>query len=155
MKQHLLFTALFFYSSTVVFAQAGEQQKNEPELYKEIARLDSIVFDAFNRRDIEKFKLYFSEGLEFYHDKGGLTGYDHTIEFLESIAKTNNDLKRDLVKGSLEVYTVAGYGAIQIGSHRFCHTENNKPDCGVFQFVHIWQKRNDQWKITRVVSYDH
>lgn len=153
MKRNLFFTTLFLFSSVTMFAQPG--QKGEAALYNEIARLDSVVFDAMNRRDKETFQLYFSEDLEFYHDKGGLTGYNHTIEFLESLAKANNDLRRELVEGSLEVYPIPGYGAIQIGSHRFCYTENNKTDCGVFRFVHIWKKKDDQWKITRVISYDH
>jgi hypothetical protein len=97
----------------------------------------------------------FAEDLEFYHDKGGLTGFGQTIDFMRSTVKNNNGLRRDLVKGSLEVYPVPDYGAMEIGSHTFCHLENNKQDCGTFKFVHIWQKKNGVWKITRVVSYDH
>ncbi len=97
----------------------------------------------------------FTEDLEFYHDKGGLTGYEHTIDFLKTTAQGNNQLKRELVKGSLEVYPIPGYGAMEIGMHRFCHLENGKQDCGTFKFVHIWQKKDNQWKITRVISYDH
>ena len=124
-------------------------------LYKEIAHLDSVVFTAFNTRDIELFKTLFTADLEFYHDKGGLTGYNHTIDFMITTAKNNNNLKRVLVPGSLEVYPIPGYGAMQIGSHKFCHTENGKEDCGTFKFVHIWQKKDGAWKISRVVSYDH
>lgn len=155
MKRNLFFTTLFLLISSALFSQVSEGQKTENDLYREMARLDSVVFDAFNKRDIEQFRKYFSEDLEFFHDRGGLTGFSHTVGFLESLVKSNNDLKRELVKGSMEVYPIPGYGAIQIGSHRFCHTENNKPDCGVFRFVQIWQKKDDQWKITRVVSYDH
>ena len=57
-------------------------------LYKEIAHLDSMVFNSFNSRDVEKFKSLFAVDLEFYHDKGGLTNYDHTIEFLKIPPKT-------------------------------------------------------------------
>jgi hypothetical protein len=97
----------------------------------------------------------FSEDLEFYHDKGGLTGYDHTINFLKGIAQNDNQLKRELVKESLEVYPIPGYGAMQIGQHRFCHPEGGKMECGTFKFVHIWRKKDGQWRITRVVSYGH
>ena len=37
-----------------------------------------LLFTAFNTRDLETYKNYFSEDLEFFHDKGGLTGYDVT-----------------------------------------------------------------------------
>ena len=130
-------------------------QATKDSLYKEVAQLDSILFTAFNTRDVEKFKSFFAEDLEFYHDKGGLTNYEHTINFIKETAKNNNGLRRDLVKGTLEVYPIPGYGAMQIGAHRFCHLENEKQDCGTFKFVHIWQKKNNEWKITRVVSYDH
>ena len=130
-------------------------QSAKDSMYNEIARMDSIMFNAFNSRDVEMFKSLFTEDLEFYHDKGGLTNYEHTINFMKEVAKNNNGLRRDLVKGSLEVYPIPGYGAMEIGVHTFCHLENGKQDCGTFKFVHIWQKKNGEWKITRVVSYDH
>ncbi|MBK5270065.1 MAG: nuclear transport factor 2 family protein [Bacteroidia bacterium] len=125
------------------------------DLFMEIAHMDSVVFNAFNTRDIEKFKTLFTGDLEFYHDKGGLTNYDHTIDFLKTTTKLNNQLKRELVKGSLEVYPIPGYSALEIGAHTFCHLENGKQDCGTFKFVQIWQKKNGEWKISRVVSYGH
>jgi hypothetical protein len=131
--------------------KAADQQA----LYREIAHMDSVLFNAFNKRDVEKFKSLFTDDLEFYHDLGGLTGYKHTVDFMISTASGNSDLRRDLVEGSLEVYPVKDYGAIQIGQHRFCHTENGKQDCGTFKFVQIWQKKNGEWKISRVVSYGH
>lgn len=117
--------------------------------------MDSVLFTAFNNRDVEVFKSLFTEDLEFFHDKGGLTNYDYTVNFMKDVAQNNNQLRRDLVEGSLEVYPIPGYGAIQVGTHRFCHLENGKQECGNFKFVHIWQKKNGQWKISRVVSYDH
>jgi len=124
-------------------------------LYKEIAHMDSAVFNAFNNRNIDQFKNLFAEDLEFYHDKGGLTNYQHTVDFLKTTDSLNNHLKRELVKGTLEVYPIPGYGAMEIGEHTFCHLENGKQDCGTFKFVHIWKKTNGEWKITRVVSYGH
>ncbi len=67
----------------------------------------------------------------------------------------NDGLRRRLIPGSLEVYPVPNYGAIEVGTHEFCHEENGKTDCGVLRFLHVWQKRDGQWRVTRVVSYDH
>jgi hypothetical protein len=64
-------------------------------------------------------------------------------------------LKRTLVPGSLEIYPVKDYGAIETGRHTFCHTENGQEICGTFKFVHVWQRKNDRWKITRIITYDH
>jgi hypothetical protein len=128
---------------------------NSNDLYNEIAHMDSVLFNAFNNRDMEKFKTLFTTDLEFYHDKGGLTDYNYSIQSFASTIAQNNGLKRELVKGSLEVYPIKDYGAIQIGAHTFCHMENGKEDCGTFKFVHLWKKINNEWKITRVISYDH
>lgn len=158
--------ALILIALVVVLGSANAQLKEDVAtttgLYNEIKLQDSLLFAAFNTRDIETFKNYFSEDLEFFHDIGGLTGYDVTINFLKTTAQQKSDLKRELVKGSLEVFPIPGYGAMEIGSHQFCHTENaslpdrqGKDDCGTFKFVQIWQKKDDQWKITRVVSYGH
>jgi Domain of unknown function (DUF4440) len=127
------------------------------ELYNEIAGMDSVIFDAFNTHDLEKLKTIFSENLEFYHDKDGLAGYEQTINNLKSLFEKNlhTGLRRDLVKGSLEVYPIKDYGAVEICLHRFCHVENGKDDCGVFKNIMIWQNKNGAWKVTRVISYDH
>lgn len=74
---------------------------------------------------------------------------------LKGMFDQNNGIRRDLVPGSLEVYPIRDYGAIEIGAHRFCHVENGKDDCGTFKFVQIWQKQQRGWKVTRVVSYGH
>lgn len=141
--------------SVNVGAQKDLDAKSHLDLYNEIYLHDSLLFAAFNSRDITTFKNYFNEDLEFYHDIGGLTNYQHTVNFLIEISKKNNQLKRELVPGSLQVYPIPGYGAMEIGSHRFCHIENGKEECGTFEFVQIWQKKEGKWKITRVISYGH
>jgi hypothetical protein len=45
------------------------------------------------------------------------------------------DIRRDLVKESLEIYPIKDYGAIEIGVHRFCHKEHGQEECGSFKFV--------------------
>lgn len=147
---------LLLLVSGILKAQNAEKRiESSSILYQEVYHLDSLLFDAFNRRDTTVFNNMFSKDLEFYHDKGGLSGYDQTVNFLRETIKADNNLKRELIKGSFEVYAIPGYGAMEIGSHKFCHDENGKQDCGTFKFVHIWKKQNDQWKITRVISYDH
>ena len=145
---------LALIAATNLHAQE-KQDSSSKVLYKEIAHMDSVLFNAFNTRDIHRFKSLFTEDLEFYHDKGGLTTYQHTVDFLKEISKPGNDLRRDLVNGSLEIFPIPGYGAMEIGSHTFCHTENGKQDCGTFKFVHIWKKTGSEWKISRVISYAH
>ncbi len=127
------------------------------ELFAEIAHMDSVMFDAFNNRDLDRLMSTFDSSLEFYHDLGGVTNYEQNkINFAGAIERNKTTgLRRDLVPGTMEVYPIKDYGAIETGLHRFCHDEKGKQDCGTFKFLHIWQKKNGQWKVTRVVSYDH
>ena len=124
-------------------------------LFAEIARQDKAMFDAFNAHDIEALMALFSKDLEFYHDTGGRLTYADVRGGFKSNFDKNNGLRRDLVPGSVEVYPIHGYGAIEVGAHRFCHQEGGRDDCGSFRFLHIWQQTNGAWKVTRVVSYDH
>ena len=148
----LLFLVLFFSGCGALM---GQSKKTVEKLYAQIQQMDSVLFNAFNSRDTATFKKLFTGDLEFYHDKGGLTDYAYTIQSLKNAASRNDGLRRELVQGSLEVYPIPGYGAMEIGAHTFCHQENGKQDCGTFKFVHIWKQIGTEWKITRVVSYGH
>jgi hypothetical protein len=139
------------------FIPSDVSAKIPPTLYDTIAHMDSVMFDAFNNRSLEKLKSLFTTDLEFFHDKDGLAGYDKTMENFTRIFNDKKliTLKRELVKGSLEVYPIFNYGAVEICRHQFCHIENGKNDCGIFKNIMIWHKLNGQWKVSRVISYDH
>ena len=140
-------------------AQSKNNALEHQELYNQIAHLDSILFNAYNKQDIETVKMMFTEDLEWYQDNGGLLSYQTVMSNFQAIferyKKLNTPIRRDLVEGSLEVHPIKDYGAIHIGKHTFCHWENGKNDCGTFKFLMIWQKKDSVWKISRVVSYDH
>lgn len=124
-------------------------------LYDIIYYQDSLLFSAFNTRNIEKLKLFFADNLEVYQDNTGLRTYEQTIDAFSGLFAKDYLLTRQLVKPSLEVYPIKDFGAIETGRHIFCHTENGKLECATFKFVHIWQKQNGQWKISRMITYDH
>lgn len=165
MKSIMNYSGLALLLVMIACNDAPDQKKEEveqyvpvsPELFAEIAHMDSVMFDAFNAYDLDKLMSTFDSSLEFYHDLGGVTNYEQNkTNFLNAIERNKaTGLKRELVPGTMEVYPIKDYGAIETGLHRFCHDENGKQDCGTFKFLHIWQKKNAQWKVTRVVSYDH
>ena len=142
-----------------VNAQSNKDSLANRTLYTEIAHMDSVLFDAFNTQNIDKMKTLFTPDLEWFQDNGGLLGYKTVLDnfngMFENFKKLNTPIRRDLVSGSLEVHPIKDYGAIHIGKHTFCHWENGKNDCGTFKFLMIWQKKEGEWKISRVVSYDH
>lgn len=125
------------------------------DLYNEIKRMDAALTDAFDAHDIDKLKALFTEDLEFYQDNEGLARYEQTVKDFESLFAQGNGMRRKLLAGSLEVYPIKDYGAIEIGSHQFCHLEKGKNECGTFRFVHLWRNSDGVWKISRVVSYAH
>jgi hypothetical protein len=133
----------------------SKSESEDEELYRTIAQLDAEVFDAGNRCNLEKFGSFFAEDLEFYHDKDGLM--KSRASLVEAV-KNNicHKVRRVLVPGTLEVYPMHGYGAVEVGIHRFEHPGREKEDgVGEGRFFHLWQLKDGKWQITRVVSYDH
>lgn len=151
----LLFAVLVMSISTQAIAQEKKVAPTSQQLFDEIARMDSIMFAAFNARDMATFKPLFTEDLEWYQDNGGLIYYKNVFENFAATFKKEYILTRQLVEGSLQVHPIKDYGAIEIGVHQFRHIENGKEEVGTFKFVMIWRKTNDRWQISRVISYDH
>ena len=127
----------------------------EKQLFDKVAKLDSSLFAAYNSKNLDLMKTYFTKDLEWYQDNGGLIDFEKVFENFNSIFNRDYDLKRNLIKESLEVHPIEGYGAIEIGKHQFKHIENGKLEIGTFKFLMIWKNDNGNWKISRVVSYDH
>jgi uncharacterized protein (TIGR02246 family) len=134
---------------------AFEDIKSQGELDKAVAALDSALFDAYNRCDLEKFASFFADDVELYHDQGGVTLGQKALT--ESVKKNICDkVTRELVPGTLQVYYMKGYGAVEMGVHRFHHPGHEDTEgVGEGRFIHLWQYKNGAWKITRVISYDH
>ena len=129
-----------------------ESIKSQAELTQVITALDKQLFDAYNTCNIEKLGTLVTDDLEFYHDKTGLAVGKQP--FLDAIKKNIcGKVTRELIQGSLEVYPLHGYGAVEIGVHRFRHPGDS--DVGEAKFVQLWQYKDGAWKISRVISYDH
>ncbi len=124
-------------------------------LYETIIKKDSILFEAFNTRDITALKSYFTDNLEVYQDNTGLRNYEETVQAFTELFKMDYVLTRKPILESIEVYPVRNFGAIETGQHTFCHTENGKLECATFKFVHIWETKNGQWKVAKIITYDH
>lgn len=61
-------------------AQASVATNHDQSLKVEIARMDSLVFAAFNARDLARLKTFFAPDLEFYQDNEGLENYSQTLK---------------------------------------------------------------------------
>ena len=156
--KNLILLAFAFLICTSAFAQSQNQRKvaaAQTALFNKVASLDSSLFAAYNSKNLDLMKTYFTSDLEWYQDNGGLIDFDKVFSNFQSIFNRDYDLKRNLIKESLEVHPIEGYGAIEIGKHQFKHTENGKLEIGTFKFLMIWKNDKGNWKISRVISYDH
>jgi hypothetical protein len=124
------------------------------QLFANVAALDKQLFDAYNSCDLATMGKLVADDLEFYHDKTGLSVGKAT--FLDAI-KNNicGKVHRELLPGTLEVYPLAHYGAVEIGMHRFTHPTNPSDGVGQGKFITIWRYRDGAWQLTRAISYDH
>ena len=156
--KNLILLAFAFLICTSAFAQSQNQRKvatAQTALFNKVASLDSSLFAAYNSKNLDLMKTYFTSDLEWYQDNGGLIDFDKVFSNVQSIFNRDYDLKRYLIKESLEVHPIESYGAIEIGKHQFKHIENGKLEIGTFKFLMIWKNDKGNWKISRVISYDH
>ncbi len=154
-----LFIIIWAACTAHVFAQTEHQK-----LTATILHLDSAFWNAYNNCDTAQFKNFFTDDVEFYHDKGGITtGAKALIESLNKniCGNTNSRIRREAVAGTVKVYPMQNgneiYGALISGEHLFFITEKGKPEyqTGVANFTQLWQLKNNTWKMTRVLSYNH
>ena len=123
----------------------------DKKLYDSIVLMDQHFFDAYNNCDIKKQTNIYSDDIEFYHDKGGLmTSKEEIIE----ATKKNicGKVTRELIKGSIEVYPIKNYGAVQIGFHKFHNNQEPNAESIPSKFIVMWHNENGKWKMKKVIS---
>jgi ketosteroid isomerase-like protein len=157
----LSYFLIFIFSITTSVCCAQKNKSKETaykyipdnlELYNTIVAMDSTFFQAYNTCDLDKQAIIYSDNIEFYHDKGGLMTVKQ--ELLDG-TKQNicGKVTRELVKGSIEVYPIKDFGAIEMGVHKF-HKNTEKADTPshASKFIIFWKKDTNNWTITKVVS---
>ena len=137
----------------------------KPALTEAIAARDAEFFDLFFLGcDPVKLRPMLTEDVEFYHDKGGLV-FASAEAMVADYAKNCEARKkpdawrsrRELVRSSLHVDPVPGYGAIEVGEHLFHERKGDGPEklVGRARFASVWKLDNGSWKLSRILSYDH
>jgi len=154
-----LLLTLFLFTATTCFAQKDVYPVTAEALTDKITTLDAEAFEYFNTCNLAKFRTFFTEDLEFYHDKGGLNkGIDIFLETIQKNICNNPDGKviRKPVKGSFKVYPLEGYGAILTGDHDFYIIINGtEKKTGTAKFTHVWLLNDGYWRMARILSYEH
>jgi hypothetical protein len=134
--------------------RAKAQSDTQPDaLFLTIKSLDAKLFDAYNHCDLTTLGAMVSDDLEFYHDQTGLSV--GKAPFLAAIKQNIcGKVQRELLPQTLEVYPLKGYGAVEIGIHRF-HHPGDPANVGDARFIMLWQNKDTGWRVTRVISYEH
>ena len=152
----LLAVSILVLPLNQALADGALDNSDQAGLFEEIKALDTSFFDAYNRCDLQRVSTLVADDLEFYDDRDGLEMSRQTL--LDDLEKyICGKVRRELVPGTLEVHPLPGYGALEIGAHRFCEANLSACPSGslVSKFVHIWRKNDGAWKLTRAVSYGH
>src|SRR5262245_36077321 len=136
---------------SIVLALSSLTASGDDQLSRTIASLDQAVFSAYNACDLEEFARFFADDVEFYHDQTGLTRSRQTLG--EAVKNKGwRKVRRGLVSGKVEGYPMQGYGAGQIGTHRFHPPgEESVGPVGEAKVIHLWQNSDGGWRITRVI----
>jgi len=154
---------VFATLSTFTLGINGQISK-ESKLFQELKIADSLFFEkGFNNCNFEILEQYIPSDFEFYHDENGVQNREQFLKgFKESIcSNTKRKPIRKVVQESLEVFRLKNngetYGAIQKGVHLFYIKEPNKELylTNIAKFTSVWRLNKGQWKLTRVLSYDH
>lgn len=146
-----LIASISILALAVSSAGAQESPRSGP-VHDELAKMDRELFEAaFVTCDQAKFSSLFTDDAEFYHDRTGAS-YGETVKQLRSCPR-DDGVKRTLVAGSLEVYPIKDFGAIQMGRHTF--TREGEPGVEIAKFVHLWRHSDGTWRLARVISFDH
>lgn len=152
----VLTLTLSMASSAAGYPGAGDSPGQDP-LFDTVSKLDKDFFDTFNHcaspEQLQKHADYLVPNLEFYHDKGGVT-WSRQDYLANTKRNVCGQFRRELIAGSLQVFPVKDFGAIEQGKQKFCWLKSGK--CfGEAQFLILWHHLDDRWVITRVFSYGH
>lgn len=157
-KIRVLFISIILLKASLAYSQETYEDilgrtyvPVDQELYETIVSLDKKLFDAYNSCDMDTQTALYSEDLEFFHDEGGLSTSKEKV----LIAIKNNicnKTTRTLIKGSIEVYPIKDYGAVEIGYQTFNDKKTPEIKSRASRFILIWKKTEENWTVTKVIS---
>jgi len=163
-RKYAIQSSITLLLAIFLFSQSGLTQTEQQKLSSTILAKDSLFWRTYNNCDTARFKNFFTDDVEFYHDKGGLTvGLETFAASFKQNLCSNNDfrLRREVVAGTVKVFPLQKsdiiYGALLSGEHVFYILEKGKKErlSGHARFTHVWLLKDGNWKMSRILSYDH
>lgn len=154
---------LFAIAATLLMTISFYGQTEE-EVKENILKYDTDFWAGYNSCNSTILEKYLAENVEFYHDKGGITlGSKNLTESIQKNLCSNSNFKirRAIVPNTINFYPLKKdnilYGALLTGEHYFYVTENGQKESldGRANFTHLWLLENNQWKMAKIISYNH
>ena len=140
----------------------------QPALTEQIARADAELFDLFFVQpcDEPRFRALLADDLEFYHDKDGFvarSGDEFAADYRKNCTSRADPAtwrsRRELVRSTLRVDPVPGWGAMEVGEHVFYErkgAQGQEKLVGRAAFAMVWVLGPDgKWRLSRVLSFAH
>ena len=124
----------------------------EDDLEKKILEQDRQLFKlGFNQCDFAVWDRVFAKEFEFYDDRSGLNeDRQREVDSFKDRCENAPGLKRRLLNS--RVSPLGSDRALQLGEHEFVL---NGKTVERAKFIHIWQFLDNEWIVSRVISYDH
>ncbi|WP_109700179.1 nuclear transport factor 2 family protein [Chitinophaga deserti] len=154
----------FRYILLLLVVSASARAQTDAAVSQQILEKDSLFWHAYNTCNLPQMASFYGKDLEFYHDKGGITlGADKlNASFTAGPCNPAGDyrLRREALPGTVTVYPMRKadtvYGAVISGEHYFFIVKNGQSRReGHARFTHLWLLENGEWKMTRILSFDH
>jgi hypothetical protein len=150
---------------SLALAAATVEVPKGAELERQIAARDAELFRlVFEQCDPARLRTMVDPGFEMFHDKGGMVART-SEDFVADYAKSCEEKKapnawrsrRELVAGTMRVYPVPGYGAIEEADHVFYERQGDGPEklVGKGRLAQVWSLSESGWRLARVLSYAH
>jgi hypothetical protein len=149
----------------IVLAALAEAMPEGAALHQSIAARAAEFFAVvFVGCDPKRLASMLTDDFEMYHDRGGVVATS-AAPFVEQYAKDCAQRsqpdewrsRRELVPGTMKVWPVPGFGAIEDGEHVFYERKGDGPEkkVGRARFTQAWKFTPEGWRLARVFSYDH
>lgn len=93
MKNLVLFLLGIFIYAGALAQNEKKEVISENELFNKIASLDSMLFNAYNSKNLDLMKTFFTKDLEWYQDNGGLINFEQVLSIFNPYLIENMILK--------------------------------------------------------------
>ena len=140
---------------------SGQTLASEPSARAaEVQQADKDFWAAYNDCDRGRLAEAFTGDAEFYHDVTGLTqGRAAVVASLMNgpCGTSGQHLRREVIQGTVHAYPLTGGYIFLTGDHVFHVRQGDGPErvSGQARFADVWRWESGQWRMARVISYDH